>query len=271
MKFAIFGRGIEVKWSHLLLLVGAWIITSIITFMPIALAASFFFGSFGPESVASASMMLSPVLGIVAIPLMAWMCLYLAGWFKMARDEGLCLSVGGAMFLFSLFLTLFLAMAAFTLLAGNAAVSAYAIAGNIIATPGGAIIFFLWLLLLLGPDHARLKPALANAAIAAFALLLIRLGIAFATIGNMDLGMMQQLGLGDLIMLADNFVWAIPLAYFARKMVSGPEYVFVASLIGGQLLMVLGRAGPALWNPVVDVALNAAFIGAIYLLATRGK
>jgi len=281
MKFEIGKREIDVKWGHVLLFLGVEIGLTI-TMMVLSAAIAYMMPE-GPwvESFFIYNIWIGGILAVISQPLLGWVFLSLAEPLKMKKDVGFCRGIATAQFLVitAIWLLVMVIETIFFITHMGPGAEflppAYNIAftlGYLVSAALGAIVQYLWMLLLLNPNKRKLTDAAFYAVIFALLMALLDASIAFAMTYYPGMAFQLSLDIEMARYLAIEFMFGLPLIYYLKgmKKLDDGAQIFVALYVGAKALyLIANMEWITLGNVVEIIALIESLLGLVlvYLLS----
>lgn len=252
MKFNVLGREIEVNWDHVFIVLGVQIslaiLFTLIGFL-YSFASGYSYGSweFG-DAFVNYAFTQGPILGIISTPLIAFIFLWVAGYFyELKKDVSLCRSLAAASLILGIvlipitILISFLAIPYVSLLfiISNGFIT---LVGGLLFTAMSAFILYLWLLIIVKPNMERIKKAAEFAVIFSIAFLIITELILFIIQYQSDTGVYLFTfdPISVVISLANNFMFGLLILYYIYKKKLGQiAYLFAGIYLAPTLVYAI--------------------------------
>jgi|GEM_PF-3210493 len=277
MEFELIGRKISVGAKHIWLVLAVMLFWTILVAVPTALYAFAFpldeQASFD-ANLLLASISVSFLLGLISQPLLSYLFLKAAPYFRLKADVGFCRSIAMANFIVSSILILlgFLGLILLAYLMGDIIIGSIA---GILEAAVGAVLVYLWMLFFLKSDKEKTKKAAEYAVIFATAMILIRSLTTFFV--NYNINVLYTVGfeLELLWQFIAYFLFGFILLYHIPKKHGIESYFFAGLYIALFLFSVLVSIflfvveGDSIVGPVAtsDSMLDALLsLGALFIL-----
>jgi hypothetical protein len=289
MRFEILKREIDVKWDHIFVVLGAFvaialvaaIVSLLLVFispgtLPIQGQGKFDFST----NFLAASAIVTSVFGLVGQPILAFAMLYLAGIFKMKKDLDLCRALASCAFVLGMVMLLISAFAGlvvglYELSMSGLFVLLVSVLTSILSRVAGAIILYLWLLILLEKNIDRIKKVVVYALVFALALFLIEK--AGSRVFEYAVGVLYPIEFGVVILapFIRDFVFGLVILYHTleKKIDKNTAALFTVAYLGSYTLSVISSFiyGRTIIPSLVTAALEVVGIGILYLLSRANK
>jgi len=285
MKFSVLGREVEIRWDHLFVFLVVEISLGIV-FALIGFIYSFLKGGYGTieynDAFASFLSAQAMILGVIATPLTAFLLLWVSEKImKMNRDVALCRSLAGIFFILVGIVLLTVIGIPISILAGvidayDAPSAAAWVIASFVNSPlnaaSGAILLYLWLLIFLKPEMDKLKNAAGLAVVLSFVVLIVQNLVSFMMMFASGFPFTPEIGIDTIIVLAETFMFGLPLFYHIYKEELGKEAYLFAGLYLFPLIFstVVNSAIGKTYNletGAISLVNRAIPLAAIYLLA----
>lgn len=276
MKLEIAGSTVNLDDSHLWFVIGVTfaILAALVVIAGVVATAM---GDASLIGITHASMLIAPLIGIIAAPLGAWIYLWAMPYFKISKDDAGCKAVAAAQFI--LYALLFTALPGLALLMGvptSMLAQLFSVLSGIAGFATGAVITYLWMLIFIKKDVRAVKRSALPALIAGILIVAFSVIATYGAAEYLGYGDIPALGLKQVISIATFCVVALPLVHFMPKKLNDPAYLFAGlfifsaicdSLAAFFLSSIVGGGMAILLNTV-----NAfAVIAVLYLVGTYDK
>ncbi|MCI0503895.1 hypothetical protein L0Y65_04240 [Candidatus Micrarchaeota archaeon] len=275
MKFTVAKREVDLQPIHVLYVLAILLLFVIALTLAVALATFVLTGGFSMEDFLIIQVDFLGIFSIISTPVLAFLLLRFSGILKMKNNVAFCRSLAASDAVISIGLALLAVLAGFAFglyTLQELPSAAIALAGNTLSSLAGAIVMYLWLLLILKPDGKRAKETGIKAGIFAIVYFMIHGVIVVLLSHAADDLVAVQLDWENIRFIISNFMFAFPLLYFMKEKEDREAYLLFAGLFIGAELMygvntLLADAGGWFW--ILEIALAIAELGIIYALSKK--
>jgi hypothetical protein len=271
MKFSVFGREVDLRMVHLLLVISVFLAYGL-AILVLGVAGGVIGESDAAASITNIS---NRVIGIIVpldLPLIAFIFLSVLPAFKLQKDVNSCRSVAVAFWL--LVFALSVAGFAYLVYLVQGLPLAYVLIVIIeyaLSIAVNLAVVYLWMLIFLKMDWGQVKAAAFPATLAALAIVASGIALEYGIFEWFGVGSIPKTGLALIPKTVEELFFALPLIYFLPKKLDTASYAFAGAYVGIALLSIAGTLVLGYDADILNTIVKAVLaIGIIYLFGRYG-